>query len=140
MHGDLDRGVTQPRPELRSAPTFTLVPFTYCTGMRSIGARGQEDNVTALFWFLTNPCLASVLRAFSKSACLTEAISHHQEGSREVLNGGLEQAHLLINHSSEGWRPSQAVLSRPHCPLPMPASLTLARETPENNVTAFSRS
>lgn len=57
---------------------------------------------------LTNPT-ASVGRAFSKSVGFAEAISQHEEGSREVLNWGLEQVHLPINHSLQGWRPSQAV-------------------------------
>lgn len=83
--------------------------FPSCARMMSVGGRdkrGGRDRRTTRH--LTNPT-ASVGRAFSKSVGFAEAISHHEEGSREVLNWGLEQVHLPINHSLQGWRPSQAV-------------------------------
>lgn len=91
--------------------------FPSCTRMMSVG--GRDKRTTR---YLTNPT-ASVGRAFSKSVGFAEAISHHEEGSREVLNWGLEQVHLPINHSLQGWRPSQVVSP-------------LGRKGPENGIAA----
>lgn len=113
--GDTDKAVTPPRPGPRPAPISTPV----LPQLRQDDVCRRDKRTTR---HLTNPT-ASVSRAFSKSVGFAEAISHHEEGSREVLNWGLEQVHLPINHSLQGWRPSQAVSP-------------LAGKGPENGIAA----
>lgn len=76
--GDTDKAVTPPRPGPRPAPISTPV----LPQLRQDDVCRRDKRTTR---HLTNPT-ASVGRAFSKSVGFAEAISQHEEGSREVLN------------------------------------------------------